>query len=72
MRDRAIAWGGGLALLFLHFDFWRPQRAELWFGVVPEELGWRMLWMVLAGIYLAWFCARFFRDEAERDEVEGE
>ena len=65
MKDRVIAWAGGLALLLLHFDFWRPQRAVLWFGAVPEELGWRIGWMILAAIYLAWFCGRFFETEPE-------
>lgn len=58
-----LAWAGALALLALHFDFWRPQRAVLWGGVVPEELGWRLVWMVAAAVYLTWFCGRFFTSE---------
>ena len=61
--SRARAWIGGLLLLVLHLDFWRPQRPVLWLGAVPEELGYRVIWFVLAGLYLAWFCHRFFREE---------
>ena len=63
-RDRVLAWVGGLGLLALHLDFWRPQRAVLWLDAIPEELGYRIVWFVLAGLYLAWFCGRFFREES--------
>jgi hypothetical protein len=62
-----IAWALGLLLLALHLDFWRPQRAELWFGWVPEELLWRLVWMLLAFLYLAWFCSRVWTSAEESE-----
>jgi len=61
--QRWIAWGGFLALLGLHLDFWRPQRVVLWFGWMPEELAYRLAWMALAWIYLVHVCAVVWRDE---------
>jgi hypothetical protein len=62
------AWAGFLGLVALHLDWWRPQRARLWLGWIPEELAWRLLWMALATAYLFFFCARVWR----ADESEGE
>ena len=48
---RVVAWLGFAALLALHLDFWRPQRPDevtLYFGWVPGELAWRLVWMALA------------------------
>ena len=39
---RIIGWVGFAVLLALHLDFWRPQRATLYFGWCPEELAWRL------------------------------
>ena len=50
----ALAWILGLALVALHLDFWRPKRDVLWFGFLPEELTWRLGWLVLAIAYLIW------------------
>ena len=47
-----MAWAGGILLLVLHLDFWRPQRVEVYFGWVPEELLYRIGWMILAWAYL--------------------
>ena len=69
--DRAIAIGGFVALLFLHLDFWRPQRAQLYFDWVPEELLYRWLWMGLAGLYILFFCARVWRSEQDEQEEDG-
>lgn len=68
-RPRAavpLAWAGALALIALHNDAWledwlpgalsREARAQLWFGVLPGELAYRIGWMLLAWLYLAWFC----------------
>ena len=68
-RPRAVAplaWVGALALIALHNDAWlqdwlpgalsREARTELWFGGLPGELGYRLGWMLLAWLYLAWFC----------------
>lgn len=70
MSERALrtaAWVGVAALMLLHLDFWRSQRAALWFGWMPEELLYRLLWMFLAWLYLLFFCARIWRKE----ETEG-
>ena len=63
-----IVWGGLAALLVLHLDFWRPQRAVLWFGWVPEDLLYRLGWMLLAWAYLMYICARAWTGGAARDE----
>jgi len=60
-----VAWIGELLLLFLHLDFWRPQRAELYFGWMPEEIAYRLVWMALATAWLVFFCARVWRDEGD-------
>lgn len=59
---RATAWLGAIALLALHLDAWRPQRNVTYLGVVPEELAWRLGWMVLATAYLVFFCRCVWRD----------
>ena len=66
MRRRtthALALLGAAALLALHLDTWRPQRAHLWFGWMPEELAWRLAWMAAAALYLVWFCSAVWRDD---------
>ena len=63
--DRALAWVFGLALLALHLDFWRPQRPELWFGWIPEELMWRLAWMGAAFVYLLYFTRCVWREGRE-------
>jgi hypothetical protein len=60
---RILLWAGFCVLLLLHLDFWRPQRVVLHFGWVPEELLYRVSWMVLAWIYLLYVCARHWREE---------
>ncbi len=62
-RRGRIAWALGLLLVALHLDFWRPDRPVLWFGWMPEELLWRLGWMLAAFVYLLWFCARVWRVE---------
>ncbi len=64
-RDRFLAWAGLLFLLVLHVDFWRPQRPVLYFGWLPEELAYRIAWMVLAWIYLMFFTSRVWKTEAD-------
>lgn len=68
MRRRAAwtawaAWSGFLALLALHLDSWRAPSARVWLGWIPEELAWRLGWMVLASLYLLFFCSRVWRDD---------
>ena len=57
------AWAGGLLLLLLHLDFWRPQRPILHFGWLPEELLYRLSWLLLAWLYLMFFCSRIWTEE---------
>lgn len=54
---------GFVALLALHFDLWRPLPAGPYFGWMPEELLFRLLWMGLAWLYLLWFTATVWREE---------
>jgi hypothetical protein len=51
-----VAWVVGLALVALHLDFWREQRVELYFGWCPEELLYRLAWMLAAWALLLWLC----------------
>lgn len=62
--NRLLPWVGFLLLLILHLDFWRPQRLVLYFGWLPEEMAYRLLWMLLAWLYLLYFTARVWREEA--------
>lgn len=64
--DRALAVAGALALLILHLDFWRGPRPTLLFGAIPEELAYRLGWMLAAAAYLWFFTARVWTDEDER------
>ena len=63
-RHRVAAWAGFLVLLALHLDFWRPQRAVLHFGWVPEELLWRLGWMALAWVYLIYISTFLWKGDA--------
>ena len=47
---------GFLVLLALHLDFWRGARDAVWLGWIPEELAYRLGWMLLALVYLLYFC----------------
>ena len=58
-----IAAAGFLVLVLLHFDFWRPQSARLLFGWLPEELAYRIVYIVLAWIYVVWICGWVWREE---------
>ena len=64
-RAHLLAWVGAALLVALHLDSWRPRRAVLWGGWMPEELGYRLLWMALAFAYLLWFCAAVWRPREE-------
>ena len=63
--DRIIAWAGLALLLIFHLDFWRPQKAELVFGWMPHDMAYRLLWMVVAWLYLMFFTARVWDEEGE-------
>ncbi len=60
---KTIAWAGALALLGLHLDFWRDRGTALLMGWMPQELAWRMGWMLLSTLYLIWFCRAVWVEE---------
>lgn len=62
----SVAWA--LGLLATHLDFWRPQRAVLWWGWLPEELFWRLGWMALAFLFVVHF-TRCVWTAPEEDEA---
>lgn len=66
--NRFLAWAGGLLLVALHLDWWRPQRPELYFGWLPEDLVYRLGWMLLAGIYLVFFTYRVWGHDLPEQE----
>jgi len=35
----------------------------LWFGWLPEELAYRIVWVLLAWAYLVFFCTRVWVEE---------
>ncbi|MEQ8276094.1 MAG: hypothetical protein RMA76_24010 [Deltaproteobacteria bacterium] len=61
--ELTLAWAGAIVLLLLHLDFWRSARPALVFGFVPEELMYRVVWMVGAVVYLWFFTARIWRGD---------
>ena len=54
---------GFVVLAVLHLDFWRPQSPRLLFGWLPEELAYRIVYIVVAWIYMLWICDRVWREE---------
>lgn len=65
-RTHRLAWVGGIALVVLHLDAWRPRRDVLWGGWMPEEVLVRLVWMALAWAYVWWFCGAVWRAEEDR------
>ena len=72
MNSKVIAWAGFALLIVTHLDFWRPQRPELYFGWLPEDLAYRLLWMLAAWAYLLFFTRWVWRDDATGDDARGE
>mgnify|MGYP006908314307 CR=1 FL=1 len=68
MNARAHRWIASIAfaaLLVLHVDAWRAQRVVVYFGWVPEELLYRLAWMLLAWAFILYVCEVHWRtDEA--------
>lgn len=62
-RNNTIAWIGALTLLALHLDFWRDRGTAMVLDWLPQELAWRLGWMLLAGLYLVWFCRAVWVEE---------
>ena len=60
-----LAWAGFALLLVLHVDFWRPQRVVFYLGWIPEELFYRLLWVLLAWGYLLFVCSVLWKRESE-------
>jgi hypothetical protein len=60
---KAIATLALVALVALHLDFWRDRAAFPPLFGLPPELAYRIVWMALAVLYLAWFTKTFWRDE---------
>jgi hypothetical protein len=58
-----IAWISAIVLLVLHLDFWRVQRPVLYWGWLPEELLYRMMWLGLAWVFLLFFCRFIWRED---------
>ena len=58
-----LAWILAAILLLLHLDFWRPQRPVVYFGWLPEEMAYRLGWMLLAWGYLEWFTRKVWSSE---------
>lgn len=64
--ERVVAVVLLVALLGLHFDWWRDAQAGAMVGWLPAEFAWRLAWMALAFVYLWWFTARFWRADGGR------
>jgi hypothetical protein len=58
-----LAWILAAILMLLHLDFWRPQRPVVYFGWLPEEMAYRLGWMLLAWAYLEWFTRKVWSGE---------
>lgn len=68
MRRRVALWIASsslVALVLLHLDFWRPQHARLLFGWFPEELAYRLVFIVLAWLYMLFVTARLWREGSD-------
>ncbi|KAA3611578.1 MAG: hypothetical protein DWQ01_05675 [Planctomycetota bacterium] len=61
-RERKLAWLAFGGLLALHLDFWRPNREvfEFWIPGLPQDFAYRLLWILLAWLWLLWFCLRLW------------
>lgn len=54
-----------VVLSILHVDFWRPSTGALWLGCVPEDLAYRIAWMIAAWGVMLFITAFVWRAEAE-------
>ena len=62
---QCVAWAGLIGLLIAHHDFWRGPREHLLWNWLPAELGYRLLWIAAALLYLLYFCRKVWRSEPE-------
>ena len=51
-----------LLIVVLHLDFWRPRRAVLLGGWLPEELAYRVVELLLAWGVMLFICAYLWRE----------
>ena len=65
MSSKTIAWIGGLLLVLLHLDFWRPQSPTLVFGWLPMDMAYRLGWLLLAWGYLVFFTHKVWSEEEQ-------
>ena len=59
----AMAWVGALVLLALHLHFWIDPGPELLLNWLPIDLAYRIGWLMLAWIYLMFFCRYVWEKE---------
>ena len=67
MQRRAahiVAWLGFITLIVLHLDFWRPQVVHLYGGILPGEVGYRLLWMAAAWGLLLFVCSQLWEESS--------
>lgn len=57
--NSGIAWVFGLLLVGLHLA--PLGQGDDWMCGLPAELGFRLGWMLLAWIYLLWFCRHVWK-----------
>lgn len=63
--DRFVAWGGFAILVALHLDVFGSPGAELRLGWLPDELAYRLVWILLAWGYLLFLCTRLWPEGEE-------
>lgn len=61
-RRVTIAWVLGALLVAAHLVSPAGRAGVLHLGWIPDELAWRLAWMLLAWLYLEWFCRTIWRD----------
>ncbi len=64
---RWIAWAGFFLLFGSHVAYFPAQSTELMFGWMPVDLVYRLVWMVLAWLYLMHFTAKVWGPDGEVD-----
>ena len=58
-----VAWGGALLLLALHLHFWVDAGPLLLMGWLPVDLAYRIAWLMLAWVYMIFFCKMVWRED---------
>ena len=60
-----LAWIGGAVLVLLHLDFWRSPRPEPWFGWLPDELAYRVVFIGMAWAFMLFVCSRIWTEDVD-------